>query len=245
VRALLVDDAVSLADLFASELRRVLHLDVRTVSTLAAVPEVLAREAPFDLAIVDLSFPLEHATGLDALAEIRRTSPSTRLVVLTQGDEWVADTLRDAWDLLPLATVLSKTTRIDQQLATIEQVLRVGTAPPDPTIQPLLPSGPPGGRQDADFSRLVQHQGHAKLWSALLAAGDGVTYRTVAHLTGLKLNTVKNYRSQLVPELARHGLVDPSLVEMQSFAIRCRGFLRPHLAGREPTAGASAGGAHP
>jgi hypothetical protein len=45
----------------------------------------------------------------------------------------------------------------------------------------------------------------------------------------LKLNTVKNYRSQLLPELRVHRLDDPSLREMQEFAWRCRSFLRPYV----------------
>ena len=55
------------------------------------------------------------------------------------------------------------------------------------------------------------------------------TYKNVADGTGLKLNTVKNYRTQLLTELKIHGMVDPSLREMQDFAWRCRAFLRPFV----------------
>ena len=55
------------------------------------------------------------------------------------------------------------------------------------------------------------------------------TYKNVSDATGLKLNTVKNYRSQLLNELRVHRLYDPSLREMQEFAWRCRAFLRPHV----------------
>jgi DNA-binding NarL/FixJ family response regulator len=227
-RLLLVDDAASLAHLFAAEVERTRGHSVHVVCELAAVPSAL-EAGPFDLAIVDLSFPKERATGLDALATVHRAHPSTLLAILTQGDQWVAETLRDAWELLPIATVLSKSAPLDEQLTTIERVLATGSAPPDPAIQPLLPSGGSGRRSHTDFGKLVHHQGHAKLWAALLASGNELSYRSLARTTGLKLNTIKNYRAQLLPELASHGMGDASLQEMQAFAVRCRAFLQPHL----------------
>lgn len=236
-RILLVDDAASLARLFADEVSHSLGHEVLVVNALGDVDAVLGSLADrsIDLALVDLSFPKERATGLDALAGIHRASPTTLLVVLTQGDEWVAETLRDAWELLPLATVMSKSAPLEVQLRTIELVLSTGTAAPDPAVQPLLPAGRPGRRQHTDFGRLVHHLGHAKVWSALLESDGEVTYRTIARSTGLKLNTIKNYRAQLLPELAAHGLPDASLREMQTFATRCRAFLLPHLGAVTPT----------
>jgi len=89
-------------------------------------------------------------------------------------------------------------------------------------VQPLLPAARAESRSLAAFDHLVIHVGHAKLWQALLDAPDGVSYRDVVLATGLRLNTVKNYRAQLLPELLNHRLDDPSLREMQAFANRCR-----------------------
>ena len=79
------------------------------------------------------------------------------------------------------------------------------------------------------FGELVQHAGHAKLWAALMESPPNASYKDIAEATGLKLNTVKNYRAQLVGELSIHGLDDPSLAEMRDFAVRCRPFLQPHV----------------
>ena len=76
------------------------------------------------------------------------------------------------------------------------------------------------GQQVPDSDSLFT--GHAKLWQALLDGPDDVSYRDVVVATGLRLNTVKNYRAQLLPELLNHRLDDPSLREMQAFAGRCR-----------------------
>jgi len=225
---LLVDDAASLAELFGRAVEHELGHRVEVVVAVADVHEALER-GPYEIAIVDLSFPQERCTGLDALAEIHRHSPDTKLALFTQGDDWVAETLRDAWELLPIATVISKTAPLDYQLAAIQSVVETGSAPPDPAVQPLLPAHRPEWRTPERFAKLIQHQGHAKVWSALIDDPDDATYKSVAARTGLKLNTVKNYRSQLLSELNLHGLSDPTLREMQDFARRCRAFLRPFV----------------
>jgi DNA-binding NarL/FixJ family response regulator len=225
---MLVDDASALAELFAMAIETRLGHSVTVVVSLADVGGALRDIEKLDLAVVDLSFPQENGTGIDALSEVHRTRPSTRLAIITQGDEWVAQELRDAWELLPIATVISKSAPMNYQLDAIERVLTTGSAPVDPAILPLLPAQKSRYRTVERFAALVQHAGHAKLWSALLTAKDP-TYKQIADLSGLKLNTVKNYRAQLLPELAIQGLADPTLRQMQDFARRCRPFLQPYL----------------
>jgi CheY-like chemotaxis protein len=104
---LLIDDASALAELFGSAIHQQLEHTVRTVPALSAVSEALDSGERFDLALVDLSFPHEDGSGLDALVDVHRASPTTLLAIITQGDEWVAQVLRDAWELLPVATVIT------------------------------------------------------------------------------------------------------------------------------------------
>jgi DNA-binding NarL/FixJ family response regulator len=230
---LIVDDASALAELFADAIRERLGYPVTVSVAIAGVSEALSTIDHLALAIVDLSFPQEAGSGLDALAEIHRACPDAKLAIITQGDAWVAQTLRDAWELLPIATVISKSAPLAYQLEAIRQVVTVGSAQVDPAIQPLLPALRSPHRTAARFGLLVQHAGHAKLWTALLIASDP-SYKQIADLSGLKLNTVKNYRAQLLSELAFHGLLDPSLRQMQDFARRCRSFLVPFLEVRGP-----------
>lgn len=225
---LLVDDTQALTELFAAAIHEQLGHEVLTAFRLTDVGAVLAAHV-IDLAMVDLSFPNEAGSGIDALAEIHRTQPAALLSIVTQGDEWVAQLLRDAWELLPIATVISKSAPFALQLATVDQVLRDRSAPVDPAIRPLVPAQRNPLRSVDRFDRLVPHAGHAKLWIALLDASPNATYKEVADATGLKLNTIKNYRASLLGELALHGLDDPGLGEMREFALRCRAFLSPHL----------------
>ena len=232
---LLVDDAAALAELFGKAIENELGHKVHVVVALTEVEDEVAAIEHLDLALVDLSFPQEKGTGLQALADIRKGAPDAKLALYTQGDDFVANILRDAWNLLPIRTVISKSAPLPFQLAAITQVLETGSAPPDPAIQPLLPAGKSGSRPPERLSNLVQHAGHAKLWASLMAAED-TGYKALADHSGLKLNTLKNYRAQLLPELSAHGLEDPSLSEMREFARRCRPFLEPYvksaLAGR-------------
>lgn len=225
---LLVDDAAALAELFGKAVQQELGHTVFTVISLADVAASLALAGKIDLALVDLSFPQEDGTGLEALVRIHQYSEGTRLAIITQGDEWVADILRDAWELLPITTAISKSAPLAYQLQAIQQVLTTGSAPPDPAIKPLLPSRRNPDRTPDCFRRLVQHGGHAKLWTAL-AQVDNVSYKALSDASGLKLNTLKNYRAQLIDELAIHGLIDPTLQEMHRFAKRCWPFLAPFV----------------
>lgn len=228
-RILLVDDASALAELFANEIHRHGGHGVTVIDAVAKVGGTLADHAPFDLALVDLSFPSESSTGVDALAMVHLTHPTTLLAIITQGDRWVAESMRLAWELLPITTVISKGAPLNEQLEAIELVLAHGAAPVDAALRPLLPGGPSGQRSMNEFARLVLHRGHAKLWTALLESDDDATYRSVAQSTGLTLNTIKNYRAQLLDALAHHGLTDASLRDMQEFARRSRVFLSPYL----------------
>ena len=189
-----------------------------------------------DLALIDLSFPREQRSGLDALALIHLRHPETRLAIITQGDRWVAEALRSAWELLPIATVISKSAPLPDQFAAIESVLETGSAPVDPAIRPLLPSTDSASRSPEEFATLVAHRGHAKVWRALLElTGTEPTYRAIAECTGLKLNTIKNYRAQMLEALEDHGLPDASLRQMYDFARRCRVFLLPYLTDHDET----------
>lgn len=228
-RILIVDDAAALTHLFAQAIVSSLDHYVATVAELNEVDRALEEDGPFDLALIDLSFPGQEGSGLDALVRIHRQSPSTTLAIVTQGDEWVADLLRDTWELLPIATVISKSAPLDFQLRAIRCVLRDGTFPIDPAIQPLIPANRNPWRTAETFGALVQHAGHAKLWAALIEADEDVSYRSVAATAGLKLNTIKNYRAQLIGELALHGVDDAGLAEMRRFAHRCRPFLSPYV----------------
>ena len=236
---LLLDDAAAVNELLAREISA--RLGCRT-TPLASVEELVALDPDvvFDVALVDLSYANSSFTGLDALCHLHATSPTTSLAILTQGDEWVAQMLRDAWDAFPLATALSKSAPTNTLIDAVGRLLQGEPVPPDPVLQPLLPAIRSPWRSLEGYGRVIQHAGHAKLWRALVTCDDEPSYRDVAEATGLTVNTVRNYREQLLGPLSMHGLVHPSMHEMQQFARRCRPLLQPHIDARLARAGIGA-----
>lgn len=226
---LLLDDSAHVTDLFAAALESSLGCRVRTLTSPRELTDELLATERFAVAVVDLSFGSDTESGLDALLRLHLRSPETRLTILTQGDAWVADMLRDAVEILPIAAALSKSNPVERQISTIDQVLRNGYAAPDPILVPLLPSAPDKRRTIDSFARLVQHRGHAKLWAAVLACGPGAEYQDLAAHSGLRPNALRNYRAQLLPELVVHGLRNPPMRDLHAFAQRCRPFLAPFV----------------
>ena len=231
-RLLLVDDTTVITDLLAARLET--EMDA-SVDVFGSVEDYLGAIGPaegWDLAIVDLSFSQSTLNGADVLLDLHQHHPRTRLVLHTQGDEYVRDLLRDVWEALPLDCVLGKSMPTVEFLRAIRLVLRDGSAPIDPVVRPLLPDQRSPWRRLEAYGRLVQHAGHAKLWRVLIRAEAEPSYRDLALATGLSVNTVRNYRDQLLGELRLHGLDNPTMRGMQLFAKRCRPFLQPAIAAR-------------
>lgn len=227
-RVLLVDDHAHTRELFSDVLRARLGAEVVVRSRPAEVDADLIG-TPFDAAVIGLAFAAVHHTGLDAMLRLHLEAPTVRLVPLGNGDAWSGELLRDAWEALPLATAICTTSPVAAQVDLVAQVLAAGDAPFDPALQMLLPAQRSPWRTLEGYSRLVQHRGHAKLWEALLACGPHAEYQDLAAFSGLRLNALRNYRAQLLPELVLHGLHNPPMRDLYQFALRCRPFLAPFV----------------
>ncbi|HEX8804605.1 MAG TPA: response regulator [Acidimicrobiales bacterium] len=228
-RLLIVDDSELALDLLADAISRDLGWDVTTVPRPDELADHLGPDKPVDVGVVDLSFPNSSLNGLDALLALHEQAPDCKLVVYTQGDLAMGGLLRDAWDAFELATALSKSTPIRAVLRALRQVGTTGTAPVDPVLQPLLPAERSPWRSIDGYGRLVGHAGHAKLWQALIDLDEEPSYKELADHTGLSLRSVRNYRSELLGDLALHYLERPRMRQMQLFAKRCRPLLAPHI----------------
>lgn len=226
---LLVDDAQAFAELMAQALTSALDCRVTVERDPAVVTPSYAADHRFDAAMVDLSFSNSHLSGLDVLLALDRGAPSTKLVILTQGDEWVADLLRMAWEAVPVASALSKNAPVRTIATTLDTVLTTGAAAVDPVLAPLLPSARSPRRTAEEFGRLVRHKGHAKMWKALIECDGDPSYAQLRAATGLRINTLRNYREQVVSELAFHGLHSPTMREICDFAHLARPLLLPHV----------------
>ncbi len=79
IRVLLVDDEAEFTEGLTKVLRR-RGMEVRAVSNAAQALSLVSRET-FDLVILDVKMP--GMGGLEALSEIKRTSPGTKVILMT------------------------------------------------------------------------------------------------------------------------------------------------------------------
>jgi CheY-like chemotaxis protein len=228
-RLFIVDDSDLALTLLRDAIVSGLGWTVATAPRPDDVAGTLEAEGQFDLAMVDLAYPNSVLNGLDALLTLYERAPACRPVVYTQGDPSVAGMLRDAWDAFDLATAISKSRSIPSVLRDLQEAATRGTAPVDPFLQPLLPRDRSPWRSIEGYGRLVGHAGHAKLWRALIELDEEPSYKELAEHTGLSLPSVRNYRGELLDDLALHYLDRPRMRQMQLFAKRCRPLLEPHI----------------
>ena len=228
-RLLYVDDTVRGDPHLPNALAAELGWEVLTAERPDDLPGLLDEHGAFDVALVDLGFPNSDLNGLHALLTLNQRTPTCRLVVYTQGDPLRADILRDAWDAFDLACAMSRGTDWAILLRTLRQVAMHGSAPIDAMLQPLLPAQRARWRTPEGYGLLVKHAGHAKLWQALIDFDHEPSYAELAAHTGLAYTTVRNYRGELLGDLALHRMERPKMREMQIFAKRCRALLEPHI----------------
>ena len=231
-RILLVDDSAHAHELFADAMRSALGCEVVTCRSPRDATGGLLAEAGPDVVVSDLSFAGEHLHGADVFMAARALPVPPPIVALTDGDGWSADLLRDVWDVLGPEGVVCSRSPVEAQLRAIGEVARTGSCKVDPLLAPLLPTARSPWRTLGAFGRLVQHRGHAKLWSAVLACGPQAEYQDLSEHSGLRPNALRNYRSQLLPELSLHGLSNPPMRDLYDFVRRCRPFLAPCVAAK-------------
>jgi len=227
---LFVDDAAGPTELLAELLRSSTGSPVATFSSVEGF--LAAPIEPWSVAIVDMSFRGSQLNGADVLLRLHREAPNVGRLVYSQGDDWVADLLRDTWEAIPIQAVLSKGVTATAFVDVVRRVLAGERSIVDPVLAPLLPASPSPWRTLDGYGRLVVHAGHAKLWQALIDAPTEPSYRELGSATGLSVNSVRNYRDQLLAELRLHGLDAGKMRHMHVFARRCRPFLAPFIAAK-------------
>jgi CheY-like chemotaxis protein len=225
-RVLIIDDVPAFSSKIAEDvIKHQLADECVQLQQLHLLPPALEM-AEFDLALVDLSFPLQRPrSGVDAVLYLQTHAPTTSIALLSQGDEFVADMIRDLWEAFPLVSALSKS-RFDH-IESVGQLLLRQPVPPDPDVRMFLPATRNPNRSLHEYRRLLpMHAGLRRLWKALIAVRGDVNPRTVAALTEtptqkpLSPASIAAYRQLVLADLEKHGLISPSLAEMAQFARR-------------------------
>ncbi len=230
-RVLIIDDVPAFSAKIADDItKHQLADECVQLHEIHRLPEILKTGA-FDLAFVDLAFPNQRPrSGADAVLYLHTHAPLTRIALISQGDEFVSDMIRDLWEAFPLATALSKS-RFDY-VDTISELLAGKPVPADPDLRVFLPGFRNPKRLLHEYRELFPlHAGLQRMWKALIAVRGDVKPRTVAALTetatqrALSPASIAAYRQAVLEKLEVHRLFNPSLSEMAQFARRVRPML--------------------
>jgi two-component system response regulator NreC len=162
-----------------------------------------------DIAVMDISMPTLN--GLNAAREVRRASPKTRTILLTQHDE--SQYIRDALEAGVKGYVLKSQVANDLLLA-IRQVSRG---------QVYLSPGVSSAVLEAYHSKSEQPKNPltARERQVLQLVAEGKSSKDVASLLGISVKTAESHRTRLMQKLdihetaslvryaVRHGIVQP------------------------------------
>ncbi len=208
-RVILADDHA----LFRAGVRRILQeIPGLEVSGEAddglALLELLKTACP-DLVLLDISMP--NLRGLEAVREIKRSCPTTQILMLTMHKE--EEYLREALAAGAAGYLLKQDA--DPELITAVQRLQAGRSYLSPQIGEMLPDLLRRRQTGEADQEVLTHREREIL--KLLA--EGKTSREIAQLLFISLRTVQNHRANIMRKLNLRRTAD-----LIKYAMR-KGFL--------------------
>lgn len=169
----------------------------------------LATELRPDVAIVDISMPVLN--GIDVVREMAKSTPKTKVILLTQHDEdqYVTEALRAG-----AKGYLLKKQAADDLVYAVREVCR-GSVYLSPNISGVL--------VDAYLSKSNLHTDplSSRERQVLQLVGEGKSTKDIATILGVSTKTAESHRARLMRKLDIHETA--SLVR---YAIR-RGLIQP------------------
>jgi DNA-binding NarL/FixJ family response regulator len=231
MRILVIDDYLNVE----ISLRSILEGHTVTgVRDPVALPKVLTHEKPFDEAIVDLRYAQSAATGLTALAALRKLSPRTRTIInTTEEEENRLLYLLAAFQFFEPKAMLAKRADVFVTRAVIEAVGR-GQPSPNADADPF--------RRAAEMSpplldQVVHNQTDLGIWRELARFDKRPDIASAAHVHPRTLDAFSASKSAAIdivnahfPKLAR--VAEPAAVATAARAanlIRVIHFARVHI----------------
>ncbi len=159
---------------------------------------IVQRLSP-DIILMDLSMPRIH--GLEAIREIRKTSPATKILVLTVHDdeEYIAVTLRSG-----ASGYVLKNDSYKELLSSIKTVLR-GKPYLSPAISETIIQGYLHVKKVEDVKTGYETL-TARERETLKLIAEGVRNKEIAEFMGISSKTAEKHRSNLMRKLDLHSV---------------------------------------
>ncbi len=152
-----------------------------------------------DIVLMDLSMPRIH--GLEAIREIRKTNPATKILVLTVHDdeEYISATLRSG-----ASGYVLKNDSYNELLSSIKTVLS-GKPYLSPAISQTIIQGYLHGKKSDDV-RTGYETLTARERETLKLIAEGIRNREIAEFMGISSKTAEKHRSNLMKKLDLHSV---------------------------------------
>lgn len=210
IRVLVVDDHAIVRDGLCSLLSR--RKDIEVVGQAAdgqqAVEQAVALKP--DVILMDISMPVMN--GLEATAEIQKTCPESRVLVLTQYEniEYALPLLRAG-----AAGYLAKRARAEELVNAIRRVDEEGAFLPPNVLRAVL-DGVAQANQDGGSPLLTEREKEV-----VRLVADGLSSREIADQLCISVKTVDTHRANILEKIGVH-----SSAELIKYAIR-EGIIHP------------------
>jgi DNA-binding NarL/FixJ family response regulator len=202
LRLLLADDH----EILRAGLRALLELypGITVVGEAACCDEALAkvRETPTDVLLCDIGMP--GRSGISCVAEVRRISPATRIILLTahSSDEYI----RAALDAQADGYVLKDSGHAE--LITAIRAVASGQTYLCKAIADAVLASYIGRGTGRPANRVPQQQVTSRERQVLAHIAAGDTNKSIARSLGLSVKTIEKHRANMMRKLGLHNMAD-------------------------------------
>ena len=160
-----------------------------------------------DVVLLDISMP--GMNGIEAIGEIRRRSPDTRIIVLTihKTDEYIDESLRAGAN----GYVLKDATQ--EELRTAIRTVMAGKTFLSPDVSARVVTRYLGGRQESARTPNTLTQRERQV---LKLVAEGHNNRFIGEFLSLSVKTVEKHRSNLMRKLGLHNVATLTLFAVEN-----------------------------
>jgi DNA-binding NarL/FixJ family response regulator len=195
ISVLVADDHAVFAQTLAAALKALPDLEVAGVAKRADDARALVAGAPPDVAVLDVEMP--GTNGIELARELRRTSPSTRVIMLTGTTD--ASLFAAAMDAGACGYLL-KDAELTEVIDAIRRAAAGNVVVPQHVVGRLLEAKAPRKGEGADLTK--------RELEVLSLLAEGTDAKTLAKALGVTWHTARTYVQNVLTKLGARSQLE-------------------------------------